>query len=227
MTIWIKVARYHLVQRVNYVTLPLAALAFAFAVNLAASAAQGSGPNPTKSLAIIFGVFFFLGVLSIARSLPFGLALGISRRSYYLGTAGLAVILAAADGLAIAGLQAIERATGGWGMSLRFFEVHYFLTGPWYLTWLSSFVGLTLLFLYGMWFGLVYRRWDAIGLIVFVVAQITVLLVGVFVASSNHAWHSIGHFFTTLTAAGLTGVLAALAAVLLAGGFAVMRRVTV
>ncbi len=37
----------------------------------------------------------------------------------------------------------------------------------------------------------------------------------------------IGHFFTTLTAAGLTGVLAALAALLLAGGYTTMRRVTV
>jgi hypothetical protein len=34
-------------------------------------------------------------------------------------------------------------------------------------------------------------------------------------------------FFTTLGAAGLTGVLAALAVVLLAGGYTTMRRVTV
>ncbi len=227
MTTWIKVARYHLVQRLNYLTLPWAALAFAFAINLVGSEAQGSGPNPTKSLAMIYGVFFFLGILSIARSLPFGLALGVSRRSYYLGTVGLAAAIAAIDGLAIAGLQAIERATGGWGLTLEFFEWHYFLDGPWYLTWLTAFVVLALGFVYGMWFGLVYRRWDATGLAVFVIGQITVALTAVFIISGNHDWHSIGHFFTVLTAAGLTGALAALAAALLAGGFAVMRGVTV
>jgi hypothetical protein len=44
------------------------------------------------------------------------------------------------------------------------------------------------------------------------------------------AWHAsliVGHFFTTLTAAGLTGLLAVLAVALLAGGFATVRRATV
>ena len=39
--------------------------------------------------------------------------------------------------------------------------------------------------------------------------------------------HGVGRFFTTLTIGGLTGLLAALAVVLLAGGYATMRRVTV
>ena len=227
MTTAIKVARYHLVNPAIYLWGPWAFLAFTFAVNLAASEAQGSGPNPTKAVVGIFVVFGVLGIWSTSRFLPFGLALGVSRRSYYLGTAGLAVVLAAMDGLLLTVLQAIERATGDWGVGMYFFDVHYFLTGPWYLTWCSCFVGLTLLFAYGMWFGLVYRRWDSTGLAVFIAGQFTVLLAGGLLVSSDHAWHSVGHFFTTLTAAGLTGVLAALAAALLAGGFAVVRRVTV
>jgi hypothetical protein len=56
-----------------------------------------------------------VGLLSVFRSLPFGLALGIGRRSYYAGTALLAVALAAVYGLALAVLQVIERppAAGG------------------------------------------------------------------------------------------------------------------
>lgn len=84
----------------------------------------------------------------------------MSRRAYYAGTALPAVALAAVYGLALAVLQAIEQATGGWGANLYFFRVSYILTGPWYLTWLTSFVPLTLMFVYGMWFGLVYRRWN-------------------------------------------------------------------
>jgi hypothetical protein len=151
----------------------------------------------------------------------------VSRRSYFLGTAGLAVAMAAVYGLLLTVLQVIERATGGWGIRLRFFRVGYLLPGPWYLTWLTSFVGLTLVFVYGSWFGLVYRRWNIPGLLAFIAGQITVLLAGALIATWAGAWTSVGHFFTTLSAAGLTGVLAAVAAALFAGGLATIRRVAV
>jgi hypothetical protein len=175
----------------------------------------------------VFILLFALGVQSVARSLPFGLALGISRRSYYLGTGLLAASLAAVAAAVITAAQAVERATGGWGLNLGFFRVPYILNGPWYLTWLTSFVGLTLLFVYGMWFGLVYRRWSLVGLVGFAAGQITVLTVAALAVTAAHAWHHIGHFFSALSAAGLTGLLAALAVVLLAGGFSTMRRITV
>jgi hypothetical protein len=56
---------------------------------------------------------------------------------------------------------------------------------------------------------------------------ITVLFAGALIATWAGAWKSIGHFFTTLSASGLTGVLAALTAALLVGGFATIRRVAV
>ncbi len=110
---------------------------------------------------------------------------------------------------------------------MGFFRVPYLLDGPWYLTWLTTFVVLTLLFVYGMWFGLVYRRWNLAGLVAFVTAQVTALLIGALAATWAHAWRGIGHFFTSLSAAGLTGLLAAFAVMLIAGGFTTMRRLTV
>jgi hypothetical protein len=226
MNTWINVARYHLIDRKGYLAAPWAILAFVFLVNLIITEVQG-GPNPTKALIAIYAVFLFLGVVSIARSLPFALALGVSRRSYYTGTSLLAASLASVYGLILTLLQAIERATGGWGVQMHFFQVSYIFTGPWYLTWATSFVGLTLLFVYGMWFGIVYRRWNVIGLAAFIVAQATVVLAGASIATGTDAWKSIGHFFTALGAGGLTGALAALAAALFAGGSVAIRRVTV
>ena len=55
----------------------------------------------------------------------------------------------------------------------------------------------------------------------------TVGLALVVSATWANAWDQVGHFFTTLSAPGLTGLLAALAALLAAGGFVTMRRVTV
>ena len=100
--------------------------------------------------------------------------------------------------------------------------------GPWYLTWLTSFVVMAVLFVYGMRYGLVYWRWNLAGLLVFGRAQVTVEAAAALSAANTDAWAAIGRFFTsTLGAAGLTSVLAALAVVLLAGGSASMRRVTV
>lgn len=244
MSTWVKVARYHLVQPYQYLVVTWGVLAFSFVVSIivfamipkghpavlaangAATVASADGRH-TFALSSFFVFFFVLGVQSIGRSLPFGLALGVSRRSYYAGTALLAVALAAADGLGLAVLQAIERATGGWGVQMGFFRVVYLLNGPWYQTWLTSFVGLTLLFVYGMWFGIVYRRWSLAGLIAFVAAQVTALLAAALVVIWAGAWPSLDHFFTSLTAAGLTGLLAVLAVVLLAGGHVTVRRATV
>jgi hypothetical protein len=229
MTTWIKVARFHLVDRLSYTALPWAILGLNFAIQFMLTASYGGGgaQNQTANLVAIYVFFFALGLLTIFRSLPFALALGVGRRSYYAGTSLLAVALAAVYGLALAVLQFIEQATGGWGVGLHFFRVPYILAGPWYLTWLTSFVGLALMFLYGMWFGLIWRRWSLLGLLTFLVVQVAIGLGIVIPAAHTHAWPAIGRFFTTLGAAGLTGLLAALAVVLLAGGYATMRRIAV
>ena len=57
--------------------------------------------------------------------------------------------------------------------------------------------------------------------------EATAMLAAGLVVTWVHAWPNIGRFFTDLSAAGLTGVLAAVAVALLAGGSATMRRVAV
>src|ERR1039457_5610836 len=150
MTTWIKVARFHLADRLSYTALPWGVLSINLAIYLAIAAGANKGGSvqiPSANLGAIYLFFFIAGVLSIGRSLPFAFALGVGRRSYYAGTALLAVSLAAADGLALAVLHVIEQATGGWGVHLHFFRVAYILAGPWYLSWLTSFVGLALMFI--------------------------------------------------------------------------------
>ena len=142
----------------------------------------------TGASSSFFIYFLVLGIQSIGRSLPFGLALGMSRRTYYTGTALLAVGLSFVNGLMLAIFQVIEQATNGWGVQMSFFRIAFVLIGPWYLTWLSTFVGLTLLFVYGMWYGIVYRRWGALGTIAFIAAQVTVALAAVVIITWAHGW---------------------------------------
>jgi hypothetical protein len=247
MNTLINVVRYQLLKKYTYLVLPWAWAAFGFALDLVIFAAipithsyhqvmTATGlvkvPNPPSprdagGLVGIIVVYFILGVVCIAQELPFGLTLGLSRRTYYAGTVLLAAALAVVNGLAITVLQALERATGGWGESAHVFQIPYVLDGPWYVTWLTATAALALLSVWGMWFGIVYRRWNLAGVLVFSGVQISVLLLAGLVITWSHAWSGTGHFLTVLPGARLAGLLVALTAVLMGGGYATIRRATV
>jgi hypothetical protein len=225
MNTWVKVARYNLMRPSNYVLLPWV-LPFSFAVGAVTARHSHLGAGYLLTFFVYFGV---QGMQTIGGLLPFGLTLGASRRSFYAGTALFGMTLALVSGLVLTVLQAIERATDGWGLSLQFFRVPYLLNGPWYATWLTSFVGLSALFAYGMWHGVVYSRWGSLGTVAFLAAQALVVVAAVVIASSEH-WHvraGVGGSSAGLTALGLTGVVAALTVLLLAGVHATIRRATV
>ena len=224
----VNVVRYGLADRTTYLWLPWAILGVSFLINVAISAQLPAGQGDyTGGLLTIYAYLFVCGALTMTRSLPFGLMLGVSRRSYYLGTALLIATLGVVYCLALTVLQALERVTNGWGVGLHFFRVAWIMDGPWYQTWLMSFVLLVLFFLYGMWYGLVWRRWNLIGLVSFIAAQLVVVLVVVIAVSKTSSWSAFGHFFATITAPTLTGVLAALTVALGLGGLATIRRVTI
>ena len=117
MTTLVNIARYHLVDRLTYLALPWGVMVFSFLVNLAIAAVVPPSPHGyfTGGLVTIYIFLLICGTLSMTRSLPFGLMLGVSRRSYYLGTALLVVLLGAvyaarADGPA--GHRARDRRLG-------------------------------------------------------------------------------------------------------------------
>ena len=170
-----------------------------------------------SSLLEDFGLLPGKAIKSLSRGQrsALGITIGLAARAE--------VSMSLVSGLVIAGLQAIERATGGWGLSITFFRVPYLLNGPWYATWLTSFVGLSLLFVYGMWYGIVYRRWGTLGVLAFIAVQVLVALAVTFA----YSWSGVGGHLTSLSALDLTGVIAALTVVFLAGGHATIRRVTV
>jgi hypothetical protein len=230
MNTWVSVARYQLTNRLGFVILPWAILAldFLIAVAIVGALPNSNGqPRYAGALAAIYIVLLIVGATSISVQLPFALALGVSRRSFYAGTALVALAVAVVYGLALTVLQLIERGTGGWGLNLHFFRVPYLLSGPWYLSWLTSFVGLALMLAWGIWFGIVYRRWSVVGLLGFIAVQVLALTAVLLIIAGANAWHSVSRFFTTLTIEGLTGLLALLTVILLAGGYATVRRLTV
>jgi hypothetical protein len=119
----IKVARYHVTDR-NFFVIPWGILAANFLISLVIFTNVPHRPGEglyTGALASIYVVLIVSGAMIISRQMPFALALGVSRRSFYTGTALLAVALSAVYGLVFTVLQLIERGTGGWGLNLHFF----------------------------------------------------------------------------------------------------------
>jgi hypothetical protein len=229
MNTLVNVGRYHLVDRFTWLALPWGIMAFSFLVNIGVALAVPTEPRGiyTGGLVSLYIFMLICGSLSMTRSLPFGLMMGISRRTYYAGTALLVLTLGVVYGLSLTLLQLIERATNGWGLNLHYFRIPWILDGPWYETWLTSFVLLVAFVLYGMWYGLVFRRWSLPGLVAFIAAQILVALLAVIAVSATGSWSGVGHFFTTVTALAVTGVLAVIALAMGFGGLTTLRRVTI
>ena len=168
-----------------------------------------------------------IGVQAAVRFLPFALTLGVSRRTYYLGTIALIVGLSAVNAVLLTVLWGLELATDGWGIQMHFFQVPWILWGPWYQVLITNFVLLTLTFLMGMWFGLIYRRFALIGTLIFSGVLTLVVVGAVLVITWRQWWPQVGQFLANLDPLGITGLIAICAAIVAVGGYGTIRRITV
>lgn len=89
MNTLVNVGRYHLVDRFTWLALPWGIMAFSFLVNIGVALSVPASPDGIYTGGVVSLYIFMLlcGSLSMTRSLPFGLMMGISRRTYYAGTA--------------------------------------------------------------------------------------------------------------------------------------------
>ena len=224
------VARYLLLDRFTYLVMPWAWAAIGFGIDVVILQLTPAGHDSQRwvgGLAGAFAVFFVLGVQAVARALPFAMALGVTRRTYFLGATALSVALGACFGLVVVIGQVAERATGGWGMHMAYFRVPGLLDGTWWQTWLTASAAFVLLFAYGMWYGLIYRRARLAGTAAFGVAQVLVLALLAAITTWVHGWSQLGHFLSTAATAASPAILAGIAAILLAGGLATVRRLAI
>jgi len=230
MTNIVRVGRLHLVDRFSYTWLLWGIVLFTFLVNLAIFAVipqtQPSG-DYTGALVTIYIFMAVIGVQAATKFLPFAFTLGVSRRTYYLGTVLLVVGLCAVYGAVLTVLWWIEGLTNGWGMQLHFFRVPWILDGPWYQVLITNFVLLSLVFLFGLWLGLIYRRFALLGSIVFYCAVSLIVVVAVMIITWQQAWPQVWNFLVNLDILAASGILAVLAAVVGLGGFLTIRRITV
>jgi len=230
MTALVKVARLHLVDRFSYTWLVWGILALTLAINLAIYAViplTQPGGNFTGALISIYIFMVVIGLQAATRFLPFALTLGVSRRTYYLGTVLLVVSLSALYAAILTALWALEGATNGWGLQLHFFRVPWILDGPWYQVLVTTFVLLALVFLFGLWAGLIYRRFGLIGTVVFFALLVIAGVAAALLVTWRQWWPAVGSYLSDLNVLAASGMLALVAAAIAGGGYLTIRRITV
>jgi hypothetical protein len=225
----VNVARLPRLDWLNSIALPWAALTLSWGINMVifASVPTPKGGGHTGGLATLFAFMLIIGSVTTVRFLPFGLAVGLSRRVYYLGILTYVAMTSALYAAILTTLNLVESETDGWGVQLHFFRIPWLLDGPWYRTLLTTFVLLAASFIVGAMLGIVYQRFRLVGLTAFLALVAIALTMVALVITWRHDWQSFGHFMSGLTALGLTGWLALFVAVLGVAEYATIRRATV
>jgi len=107
----------------------------------------------------------------------------------------------------------VEQVTDGWGIQMHFFQVPRVLWGPWYQVLVTNFVLLSLTFLTGMLFGLIYRRFALIGTVIFSGGVTVVIVAAALIVTWQEGWPRVGDFLMTLNLIEASGLLAIVALV--------------
>lgn len=134
----------------------------------------------TGNLGVLWALPGFLissSALAVNRTLPTVLALGGTRRDYWLGSSAGYLVTSVVTAVAALVLLAAERLTGGWFLGVRALDVAFLGDGNPLLVFLTMTLLCLAGLLLGAAFGTVFRAYGAKGLTV-VIAAAVLLLVG-------------------------------------------------
>jgi hypothetical protein len=112
-------------------------------------------------------------------------------------------------------------------MQLHFFRVPWILDGPWYQVWFTNFTLLAVVFLVGLWLGLIYRRFGLTGSVVAYAAVSLIVVAGAMLITWQGAWPAFGSFIVNLDILAASGLVLLVGVVVAAGGYLTIRRITV
>jgi hypothetical protein len=224
-------ARLQLVHPMAILGVPWMVGALSFAINWAVwrivdiRSLEGEDGFTGGVLALYITVLIVF-VQAVTQLMPFAMGISLSRRSYFLGTCLVGVGMALGFGAILAVLDAVEAATGGWGVGLQFWtpppvDVDGFLpqvavSGAPMLALIAAGVGM----------GVVTKRWGPNGVWGLIIGGIVVLGGAAVLVTWMRAWTDLGRWLIDQSVMTLAvGLPLALAFVLALLAFAGIRRV--
>lgn len=227
MTRTLRVARLQLTPWPITQGWPWGILALAFAANLAIIVGADESGGEPGGLIAIYIVFFITYIQAMSQVFSFVLGFSVTRYRFYAATSLLALAQSLAYGVVLYLFKLIESATGGWGVSLRFFGLSFLVQDNALLQILVYAVPFLLLAFLGVFLGVVFKRWGTNGVLTLGAGSMVVLGGLAALVTWREQWPGIGNWFADQSAVALlAGWPALLAAVLAAAGFLVIRRAT-
>ena len=180
----------------------------------------------TGGVSALYITVLVVFVQTVTQLMPFAMGISLSRRSYFLGTCLVGVGMALGFGTLLAVLDAVEAATGGWGVGLQFWtpppvDVDGFLpqvavSGAPMLALIAAGVGM----------GVVTKRWGPSGVWGLIIGGLVVLGGTAVLVTWMRAWTDLGRWLMDQSVATLAvGLPLALATALGLLAFAGIRRV--
>lgn len=232
------VTKLHFTNAFPLMVLPLLILGFIFLVNYviwmlifgtvgSADAADVSeGMQFSGASMFIFVYMMVVAVQAVNLTFPFALGYGVTRRDFYLGSSLAFVLLSVYYATIMAILASVERATGGWGLGGRMFDVIYFGAED----FATRFVLFLLVFLFFFFIGAatasVYVRWKSTGMIAFFAVLTLIVLGAVVLITQSESWPAVGEWFVTNGALGVAAWSLLPTAAAAIAGFFLLRRAT-
>jgi hypothetical protein len=223
-------ARLQLVHPAVILGIPWAVVASSFVINWGVWSLADLQHQPgddftggVLALYITVGVVF---IQAVTQLLPFAMGVSLSRRTYWFGVALVGVASALWYGVALAVLDAIGKATDGWGVGLDFWAPGPLQVDNFFLQVVVSGAPMLAFVFSGIAIGVVFKRWGQNGLwalsigLLLLLGGLSVLITGL------GAWHSIGNWLGDRSLESLAIGLPAAIAVVVAGlSFQGIRRV--
>lgn len=172
----------HSANRFTFFGLPFLIMGLAFAIMITIGLVAHFNVSPEGQRQMYEGmgwngaIFSYLGPLMgfgfTAMGQYFALAtgLGITRREFAAGTALVFLFQSLVFAAATAIGKTIEVATGGWGLSIRFFDVNYTGVGSGWVTFAQTFLLITMLMFVGAAIMTAFLRWGQTFLWLFFIA---------------------------------------------------------
>ena len=225
----LQAARLHVIHPLPALGMQWLIVGLAFAINLAVwhlTPAGAEGGGFTGGILALYITMMVGYIQSVTLLLPLAMAMSLSRRSFYLGTALVALVEALLYGAVLSALVAVEGATNGWGAGMGFWAPGRLDVDNAALQVLVSGTPVLAFAFLGMGMGVVSKRWGPSG--TWILALGSVVLFGALsiLVSWLDSWAAIGAWLADQSIGTLTIVLpAAVAAAVAAASFAGIRRV--
>ncbi len=180
----------------------------------------------TGGLAALYITVIVVYVQAVTQLLPFGMGMGLSRRSFYLGTALAALVQAVGYGAALTLLGILERATDGFGLGAAFWRPSPIAVDSTALQFVVFTVPLLACAAIGAGLGVLFKRWGPPALYALSILIAALVVGALALVGWLDAWQQVGAWFadqSKLTFA--VGLPFALTLVVGALSFAGLRRV--